>query len=192
MKKFPERKKNPDIKKELLKKKDVINKKKEKIKKNVSFKLIQTNVRTRKKGLSFLSQILCVILAPAVIISLVATLYATSSMQSSLGGSAKDGLESIAKCVAAGYNTADESNYYISNTDHLFKGMYDVTGREDVIDSYAADEDLDISIYYGNICKATSFIDPETGERRLEEEAPADIVEKVIGNQEVYNENTTS
>ena len=83
MKKFPKRKKNPDIKKELLKKKDVINKKKEKIKKNVSFKLVQTNVRTRKKGLSFLSQILCVILAPAVIISLVANvakmLYALST-----------------------------------------------------------------------------------------------------------------
>ena len=115
MVKFLHKKSNSDIKDDMRKKKEVIDKKKNEIKKKIAFKLIQTNVKTRKRGLSFLSQILCVILIPAIIISLVATIYASSSLQSSLGGSARDGLESIAKCVAAGYNTADESNYYISN-----------------------------------------------------------------------------
>lgn len=167
--------------------KKTIKDKRENIKKKVSFKLIQTNLRTQKKGLSFLSQILCVILAPAIIISLIATVYASSSLQTTLGGNAKEGLVSIAKCVQAGYNTVDPSNYYVSNTDHLFKGIeYDVTERTDVIDSYASDEDLDISIYYGNLCKATSFVDPETGERCIDVEAPEEVVETVIDNQETY------
>lgn len=158
-------------------------------KKKLKLKLISTNIRTRKKGLSFLSRILAVILGTALIISAFSTVLATTSLESSLESSAKDGLVSIAKCVAAGYNTADESNYYVSNNDHLFKGFYDVTGREDVIDSYAADEDLDISIYYGNICKATSFVDSATGERMLEVEAPEDVAAAVLENGEIYSDN---
>lgn len=181
-------KKPKRVRKDNLAMKDDLSKKREAIKKKVQLKLIQTNINTKKKGLSFMSKILCVMLVPVLLISTVATLFASKSLESSLGGSARDGLESIAKCVAAGYNTADESNYYISNTDHLFKGMYDVTGREDVIDSYAEDEDVDISIYYGSQCMATSFINPETGERRLYEEAPADIVKHVIEDKQVYNE----
>ena len=158
-------------------------------KRKIQLKLLQTNVRNKKKGLSFMSRMLCIILAPSLIISAFATIYASRSLESSLGDSAKDGLVSIAKCVLAGYNTVDESNYYVSNNDHLYKGFYDVTGREDVIDSYAADEDLDISIYYGNVCKATSLFNLDTGERLLEEEAPEEVAATVLEGGEIYNAN---
>ncbi len=144
----------------------------------------------KKSGMSIMVQLLATSIGPALLILIVLIGFSTSTLSSGLMQTSYDGMASLTASIEAAYDAVDPGKYYIGPTQGLYKGQYDITSKSDVIDNFAGDEGMQISIYYNDQCYATTLKDPTTGERMLGTKADPAIVDQVIRNQTPYTESS--
>lgn len=140
----------------------------------------------KKKGMGILAKLILVCALPMVILEVTITVYAMNALRSGMQDEAFTGLNGLCQAVASSYDALDPGDYHLEG-DVLYKGEYCVTEREDVIDSYTAGTDTDITIFYGDTRRATSLTDKGTGNRIIGTAASDVVIDTVLKKGEDYS-----
>lgn len=140
--------------------------------------------KAKKKGnkakISIRMEIFAVTLIPLVLLAVVITTYTVHSMRTSLAEQTISGLKDLSNSVKGAYDTLDRGKYEM-NGNYLRKGEYEITKNESMLDSFVADSDVEVSLFFGDTVAATSMTSHKTGEKIRGEKAPEQVVKKEIG-----------
>lgn len=142
-------------------------------------------MKQTKAKVSIKVKVLMASLIPLVLVSTVISVYALHTMKTQMQNETMDGLRKLTCSVQAAYDELDSGDYAM-NGDHLMKGQYDITANDDLIDSFTADSEADITFFYGDTRRATSLKDATTGERIIGTQASDAVVETTLNGGEEY------
>lgn len=139
----------------------------------------------RKKGISVLAKIMLMCSLPMIILGVAITVYSVNALEAGMQSDALTALNYLCQSVSASYDAIDSGDYYLDG-ETLYKGEYNISGNEEVIDAYTKDFDTDMTMFYGDTRRATSLVDKSTGERIVGTKASDAVVEAVLNKGEDY------
>lgn len=139
-----------------------------------------------KKKLSLKVELLFISVIPCTILAIILCVFSATTLIDGMQTELLKGLHYTAASIDAGYNAVAPGDYSLADNGDLMKGDVNITENESLIDSFVTTEVLDVAIYYGDTCKATTITDSENGSRILGSQAPAEITDLVINQGQVY------
>ncbi len=117
-----------------------------------------------------------------IIIMVIAILILTSTfVKSELDGDVERNLKGVATAVLAAYDQNDGEYNVIGKS--IWKGIYNISKSEGMLDPIKENSGIDISFYYGTSIVVTTVTDA-SGERLVGEEVDNSIAKKVIEEKE--------
>ena len=144
------------------------------------------NSTSKKKNLlaSIIIQLLVMALVPLIVLGAVCIVAAGKSLREGLQEEAL--MQMKATCVAAkaAYDNINDGDYYLGENDALMKGDYNITQNESGIDALTEDLNSDITMFFGDIRRATSLTDIATGKRIVGTQASPEVAGTVLKGQE--------
>lgn len=111
------------------------------------------------------TKILFATIIPLVLLSAVCVVTSAASMKSGLQSEMLKQLEAVCVAVRASYDNMNTEPYTLNDEGDLLKGDYNISKNAEEIDSFTEGSDTAVTIFYGDIRKATSLIDSASGER---------------------------
>ena len=141
--------------------------------------------RKKKKGLGILAKLILMCALPIICADVILAVYSINALQNGMKEKVMKGLSLVCQSVSASYDAIDPGEYRVKGY-LLYKGDYNITAHEDIIDSYTLGEDTDVTLFYGDVRVATSLID-QSGNRMLWTKAPDVVVEHVLKGGEEYS-----
>ena len=141
--------------------------------------------KKKKRGLGILAKLILVCALPVICADVILASYSINALQSGMKEKVMQGLSLLCQSVSASYDAIDPGEYSVKGY-LLYKGDYNITAHEDILDSYTAGEDTDVTLFYGDVRVATSLID-KSGNRMLWTKAPDVVVEHVLKGGEDYS-----
>lgn len=129
-------------------------------------------------------KILAITISPVLILGIVSMLLIVTMVKNSLLDEIEDALKGTAAATLAAYdqNTGD---YIQSTNGDIWKGSYNVSKSESLVDRIKSNAGMDVTFFYGDKRIMTSAVDTN-GERILGSTAGEKIVEKVLKGGEEY------
>lgn len=129
-------------------------------------------------------KILAITISPVLILGIVSMLFIVTMVKNSLLDEIEDALKGTAAATLAAYdqNTGD---YIQSTNGDIWKGSYNVSKSESLVDRIKSNAGMDVTFFYGDKRIMTSAVDTN-GDRILESNAGEKIVEKVLKGGEEY------
>ena len=129
-------------------------------------------------------KILAITISPVLILGIVSMLFIVTMVKNSLLDEIEDALKGTAAATLAAYdqNTGD---YIQSTNGDTWKGSYNVSKSESLVDRIKSNAGMDVTFFYGDKRIMTSAVDTN-GERILGSTAGEKIVEKVLKGGEEY------
>lgn len=129
-------------------------------------------------------KILAITISPVLILGIVSMLFIVTMVKNSLLDEIEDALKGTAAATLAAYdqNTGD---YIQSTNGDIWKGSYNVSKSESLVDRIKSNAGMDVTFFYGDKRIMTSALDTN-GERILGSTAGEKIVEKVLKGGEEY------
>lgn len=143
-------------------------------------------MKKKKFILTIRVQILALTLVSMIILTGIITIYAVNALSSGLREESLSGLKDICYSVSAAYDALDAGDYSLSG-DNLMKGSFNATENEKLIDNFAKDSDVEITLFFGDTRRATSLFDAGTGKRILGTKASAEVAAEVVQNGNEYS-----
>lgn len=129
-------------------------------------------------------KILAITISPVLILGIVSMLFIVTMVKNSLLDEIEDALKGTAAATLAAYdqNTGD---YMQSTNGDIWKGSYNVSKSESLVDRIKINTGMDVTFFYGDKRIMTSAVDTN-GDRILGSNAGEKIVEKVLKGGEEY------
>lgn len=129
-------------------------------------------------------KILAITISPVLILGIVSMLFIVTMVKNSLLDEIEDALKGTAAATLAAYdqNTGD---YIQSTNGDIWKGSYNVSKSESLVDRIKSNAGMDVTFFYGDKRIMTSAVDTN-GDRILGSTAGEKIVEKVLKGGEEY------
>lgn len=129
-------------------------------------------------------KILAITISPVLILGIVSMLFIVTMVKNSLLDEIEDALKGTAAATLAAYdqNTGD---YIQSTNGDIWKGSYNVSKSESLVDRIKSNAGMDVTFFYGDKRIMTSAVDTN-GDRILGSNAGEKIVEKVLKGGEEY------
>ena len=129
-------------------------------------------------------KILAITISPVLILGIVSMLFIVTMVKNSLLDEIEDALKGTAAATLAAYdqNTGD---YMQSTNGDVWKGSYNVSKSESLVDRIKSNAGMDVTFFYGDKRIMTSAVDTN-GDRILGSNAGEKIVEKVLKGGEEY------
>lgn len=140
----------------------------------------------KKKGIGILLKLVMMCVLPMVILEAIITVYSVNALREGMQEQALIGLDQLCQSVSSAYDALDSGNYHVEE-DLLYKGEFCITAQEQIIDSFVADSDADITILYGDTRRATSLVDKQSGQRIVGTKASDEVVNIVLKQGKDYN-----
>ena len=135
-------------------------------------------------------KILLVAILPIFLLGIVTIIITLTQVKSALINEVKDSLRGTAEASLAAYNQHSGSYLRAENGD-VWKGGYDISKSENLLDNIKDGSGMDVTFFYGNERIMTSAKDSE-GNRILGSPAGDVIVEKVLNGGEEYFSSSVS
>ena len=135
-------------------------------------------------------KILSVAILPVIFLGIVTIIITLTQVKSSLVNEVKDSLRGTASATLAAYNQ-NSGNYLRAENGDVWKGGYNISKSENLLDSIKEESGMDVTFFYGNERIMTSAKD-SNGERILGSPAGDIIVEKVLNGGEEYFSSSVS
>lgn len=134
--------------------------------------------------MSMKQKILSVAIIPVIILGLITMFLTMTVVKNSMIDEIQEALKGTAAATLAAYdqNTGD---YIESQNGDVWKGGYNVSKSENLVDKIKANSGMDVTFFYGEKRIMTSAFD-KNGERILGSPVGATIREKVLENGEEY------
>ncbi|MDE7322692.1 MAG: cache domain-containing protein [Lachnospiraceae bacterium] len=144
------------------------------------------NNTTKKRNLltSIIIQLLALALVPLVILGAVCVIAAGKSLREGLQEEALTQMKATCVAAKAAYDNIDDGDYFLNENDELMKGDYNITQNEKGIDALTEGMNADITIFFGDVRRATSLTDTATGNRIIGTQASAEVAGTVLKGQE--------
>lgn len=140
-----------------------------------------------KKKTGIISKLLGMSLVPMIVLGLVITIFCIRSMRDMVKDEALVGLRMLCQSVMSAYEGFAPGDYALGDDGvTLYKGEFNVTENEALLDSLTAGTDADVTIFYGDTRRATSLIDKDTGERIIGTKASDEVIDTVLKKGETY------
>ena len=132
--------------------------------------------------MSIQKKILSTTMGPIVLLGMLSIFFMLTTVRSSMMNEIKDALKGTAAATLAAYdqNTGD---YMESSNGDIWKGSYDISRSESLVDRIRDNTGMDVTFFYGDRRIMTSALD-SNGDRILNSPAGDRIVEKVLQNGE--------
>ena len=129
-------------------------------------------------------KILAITISPVLILGIVSMLFIVTMVKNSLLDEIEDALKGTTAATLAAYdqNTGD---YIQSTNGDIWKGSYNVSKSESLVDRIKSNAGMDVTFFYGDKRIMTSAVDTN-GDRILGSNAGEKIVEKVLKGGEEY------
>lgn len=141
--------------------------------------------RKKKKGLGILAKLTLMCALPIICADVILAVYSINALQTGMKEKVMEGLSMVCQSVSASYDAIDPGEYSVKGY-LLYKGDYNITAHEDIIDSYTLGGDTDVTLFYGDVRVATSLID-KSGNRMLWTKASDVVVEHVLKGGKEYS-----
>ena len=141
-----------------------------------------------KKGLriNLTMQLTLVAILPMLLVSVILLLVASNSMKQGMQDEALTGLSDLAYSVSASYDQVDPGAWNLQG-DQLYKGETNLSADMTIFDTYVANSDADLTIFWGDTRYVTSLLDVNTGERIIGTKATAEVINTVLNNRSDYS-----
>ncbi len=141
-----------------------------------------------KKGLriNLTMQLTLVAILPMLLVSVILLLVASNSMKQGMQDEALTGLSDLAYSVSASYDQVDPGAWNLQG-DQLYKGETNLSADMTIFDTYVANSDADLTIFWGDTRYVTSLLDVNTGERIIGTKATAEVINTVLNNRNDYS-----
>lgn len=123
---------------------------------------------------------------PAILVALVVGFISVNSVRKGMETEALSGLKYTCVAVDAGYKALDAGDYYLDENGLLMKGNLNLSQDEVIIDSWTGEEDVDVTIFYGDTRMSTSLRDINTGDRIVGTKAGEKVIETVLNKGHEY------
>ena len=137
-----------------------------------------------KKVVSIRWTLLVLTLAPMLLAVIVTLLVAKNAITTGMEEEAIAGLGYTCNAVEAGLEHVAEGDWHLEG-DELYKGDFNLTENEDILDSFVEGEDVDVTIFFGDTRRATSLKD-KSGNRILGTKASDTVIAEVLKGGKVY------
>ena len=142
----------------------------------------------KEVNISLAIRILLGALIPTVLMAVVLTVIGMGSVRSGMKSEAFDSLHAVTTSITSAYTALDGGDYALSESGDLMKGSYNITNAEKVIDNFTEGNDIEVTIFYGDVRYATTIIDKKKGERILGTKADPDVYAQVTKGDTVEKE----
>ena len=128
--------------------------------------------------MSIRKKILAISIGPVLVLGVITLLFILTMVKSSLMDEIQDALKGTAAATLAAYdqNTGD---YLESTNGDIWKGSYNISKSESLVDRIKENTGMDVTFFYGNKRIMTSALDKK-GNRILGSEAGERVVNQVI------------
>lgn len=133
----------------------------------------------KKKKFGIMAQLALISVLPLIIMAVCITIYAVHTMQDMTKNATIEGLKELCQSVNAAYDEIDGGDYRLEG-ETLYKGEYNVTGNENVIDTFVEGSNADVTLFFGDTRRATSLLDKSSGERILGTKASNEVIQSVL------------
>ena len=124
-------------------------------------------------------------LLPVVLMGTILTSISLNSIRSGMKSEVFNTLSAVATSVRAAYDAIDSGDYTYSDDGKLMKGNVNVTMAEEVMDTFTEGNDIEVTLFYGDVRCATSLVDKESGERIIGTKADPEVYSLVSKGEEV-------
>jgi methyl-accepting chemotaxis protein len=133
--------------------------------------------RTKRRfGVKWL--IISIASVPLLAACILITFFSAWTLQTGLENEVLTGLKGAATGAKLAVESISSEDYSLVGSD-LYKGSYNVTQNMDAIDSYALDNDVDITFFYGDTRRATTIKD-SSGQRIVGTNVSSSVTGQVI------------
>lgn len=143
----------------------------------------------KTRQISIRTELLLLVILPVVLVTVILFLISINSMNEGMVSESVDSMKYLVKSVENGIGHVADGDYSLNADGDLMKGDYNITKNEAMIDGFTEGYDCDVTVCYGNVRKATSFVDEATNKRLAGTEvAPEVWAEVQKGN--IYENNS--
>ena len=143
----------------------------------------------KARQISIRTELLLLVILPVVLVTVILFLISINSMNEGMVSESVDSMKYLVKSVENGIGHVADGDYSLNADGDLMKGDYNITKNEAMIDGFTEGYDCDVTVCYGNVRKATSFVDEATNKRLVGTEvAPEVWAEVQKGN--IYENNS--
>lgn len=133
---------------------------------------------------SVILQLLAMALIPLVVLGIVCIVVAGKSLREGLQEEALTQMKATCVAAKAAYDHINDGDYFLNENEELMKGDYNITQNEKWIDAFTEGMNSDITLFYGDVRRATSLKDIQTGSRIVGTQASAEVAGTVLKGQE--------
>ena len=138
----------------------------------------------KRKGLSLVVKLVLLAVVPVLLTGGIVTIVGANSLKDGMGTEKLEALTAVAKSVQAAYEALDDGEYYLDG-DNLMKGDLNITAMTELLDSFVADNDNEITFFYDKTRYATTILD-NSGKRIVGTDASDAVYAAVVTNGEEY------
>lgn len=138
----------------------------------------------QKRKVNLMARLVMMAVVPLAILTLFIVINATHSLKSGIQDEVLTGLHNNIVMMRAAYDQLDGGDYHLNAAGELMKGNLNVTANEELLDSLVKDTSVEITLYYGDVRKATTLMDADTGARMLETNGSEEVAQKVLAGEE--------
>lgn len=147
-------------------------------------KKAKEHTAAEKRGLRFslMAKIISISMGPLIVMAIVLSIVGVNSIITGMRQEIMSELSTITNCVEGTLNTLNEGDFSLDGQGNMYKGNYNLTSHESMLDSLVQDTDIDITLIYDKTRRATTLIDQETNERMLGTDVSDEVYETVVKN----------
>ena len=143
----------------------------------------------KTRQISIRTELLLLVILPVVLVTVILFFISINSLNKGMVSESVDSMKYLVKSVENGIGHVADGDYSLNADGDLMKGDYNITKNEAMIDGFTEGYDCDVTVCYGNVRKATSFVDEATNKRLVGTEvAPEVWAEVQKGN--IYENNS--
>lgn len=138
--------------------------------------------KKEKKGLwvPLTVRIMVAALLPMLVLAIVLTIVGKRSIREGMQEEIIETLKSVTIAMEGAADSLDSGDYTLDKDNNLFKGEYNISQHEEMLDKLVGDSDTDITFFYDKTRRATTLVDAKSGERILGTDASDEVYNKVV------------
>lgn len=135
--------------------------------------------KSRAKS-SLVLTVVVIAFIPLLIMAVLLTVVGQRSIQEGMQDQKLNALKSMTIAMEGTLDSLDPGEYSLDDQNNLYKGKYNVTENEEMLDRLVKGTDTDITFFYDKTRRATTLKDAKTGERILGTDASDKVYNRVV------------
>lgn len=134
---------------------------------------------TKKRNGKIRTKLILMIILPIIISSLLLNGISAINLKNKMFAKSEDGVRLLCEGVKAAYDSIDSGDYHYEE-DGLYKGDYNINEHQEEFDAFVGDNDVALTLFYGDTRRVTTLVDAQTKERIVGTTASQEVVDTVL------------